>query len=99
MTTKHTPGPWAYSPQKGKPGHCNLAQVWRSDGKCLATLTSTKNEGEATADACLIAAAPDMLEALEKIAAFDDGSVICTAKFDEMAAIARAAIKKSKGEK
>lgn len=62
---KHTPGPWSFSPQKGKPGHCHMAQVWNSGGWALAQIEPTPDEAVATADAALIAAAPDLLEALK----------------------------------
>ena len=54
---------WTYSGQKGIPGHCHMAQVW-ANGKNLAEIEPTENEEEATANARLMAAAPDMLEAL-----------------------------------
>ncbi len=64
MSQQHTPSPWTYSPQSGTPGHCTLAQVWRPDGKSLTDLEPTADEAEATANARLIASAPDMLQAL-----------------------------------
>ena len=61
---KHTKGEWTYSQQRGKQGHCYAAQVWDDTGDCLATLRATENEEEATANAKLIASAPELLEAL-----------------------------------
>ena len=63
---KHTSGPWSFSPQKGKPGHCHMAQVWNSAGDALAQIEPTPDEAVATADARLIAASPTLLEALKE---------------------------------
>ena len=60
---KHTKGEWTYSQQRGKQGHCYAAQVWDDTGDCLATLRATENEEEATANAKLIASAPELLKA------------------------------------
>lgn len=60
----HTPGPWSSSEQRGDPGHCFVAQVWDSNGNALASVRPTKDERQSTVDARLIAAAPEMLEAL-----------------------------------
>ena len=74
-----TPGPWDWSPQKGKPGGSYLAQVWASDGDSLATLESRPNSTEASANARLIAAAgtaaselPDGYDPIEVIKALPD---------------------------
>ncbi len=64
----HTPGPWSSSPQKGRPGNCFMAQVWDRDGKALATIESAMPSAVATANARLIAAAPDLLRACKMVA-------------------------------
>ena len=99
-----TPGPWDWSPQKGKPGECYQAQVWRPDGDSLATIESGP---EANANARLVAAAPEMRAALHNLveAAEDAAEVlehnVCEADAqmlrDEMQA-ARKALRKAKGE-
>jgi len=61
-----TPGPWDYSPQDGPPGHCINAQVWNEDGDCVAVIESLPSVEEANANARLIAAAPDLLDASRK---------------------------------
>lgn len=61
----HTPGPWTYSGQSGIPKHCFVAQVWRPDGGVLADIEPTEQEEEATANARLIATAPELLAVLE----------------------------------
>ena len=60
----YTKGEWTFSPQQGKKGHCFQAQVWDSEGKNLATIEDTSDAQIATNNARLIAAAPDMYEAL-----------------------------------
>ena len=58
MNTKHTPGPWRFETQRGT---SKLARIWTDVGDI------TVNTGTATsANARLIAAAPDLLAALER---------------------------------
>lgn len=74
---KHTPGPWVYGEREPRTGRI---QVWSQDG--IAT-------GVAHAffepDAKLIAAAPALADALEKlVAAFEDENLPdCTAALKE----------------
>ena len=59
--TQHTPGPWRVAKQ-GELGTQQLP-ILRSDGKIIAAI---RNEG-GLADARLIAAAPELLEALKTL--------------------------------
>lgn len=59
MTTKHTPGPWCY--HKGSDPH-NQGQIY-SEATGATVAISYSDEGGA--NAALIAAAPEMLAALE----------------------------------
>ena len=64
--SKHTPGPWG---QRGTPIFevTSTNVVYDQDESAIAVLT---DRGHATfSNACLIAAAPDMLGKLEKVAA------------------------------
>lgn len=67
MSAKHTPGPWSvYAPQFG------FSAITEPDGKLIFGLAAgnakeRRGEAECAANARLIAAAPDMLEALERI--------------------------------
>ncbi len=58
-----------FSPQKGTPGHCMVAQVWK-DGKNLAEIVPTEDESEATQYARLFAAAPDLLTVCEEVSIY-----------------------------
>lgn len=64
MSISHTPGPWIVDPAEDVP----LAVIQDTpDGFGVAEIVAQGPEGEA--DARLIAAAPDMLEALQRIVA------------------------------
>ena len=58
--TEHTPGVWHTRPPQGR---ARLHGVFSDDNYCLAECMGQ----EATANARLIAAAPDMLEALQSM--------------------------------
>lgn len=62
-TNWHSPGPWTHSDQVGDKEHCFVAQVWDRSEVNLATLESTVDAREATANARLMAAAPELLVA------------------------------------
>ncbi|MBK8225401.1 MAG: hypothetical protein IPK73_30675 [Candidatus Obscuribacter sp.] len=61
-TTKHTPGPWSAHAQ----------EIIGNTGELIATieLTDGMDPGESYANARLIAAAPELLEALEGMSGF-----------------------------
>ncbi len=87
MTTKHTPGPWEVFDTicigvMSTPRECDVAHCSGHD--------SGRSRDEELANARLIAAAPDLLTALERILSYDDQV--------EGAEAARAAIAKAKGE-
>ena len=85
MNTKYTPGPWLIS--KCSCGHSRCKDYWVSSGSFC------QGSGFSEADALLISAAPDLLEACgEAIEAIADG--------DAQSAInaLRAAIAKALGE-
>jgi hypothetical protein len=62
MTTKHTPGPWTYE-QETKTIRSVPANYW------IATIDSYDGAINNAANAALIAAAPELLEALKEIVA------------------------------
>lgn len=88
----HTPGPWTVGISADNGIHCvdcedvEICEVWG------AVRDKVETE-ESAANARLIAAAPELLEALETAA-----EALEAAEFFEKAAMARAAIAKAKGE-
>jgi hypothetical protein len=86
MNTKHTPGPW-------KVGHLGLRVVGDvRHGGMHGALQSTVAECEREADARLIAAAPELLAALQRIVReFDCGRTPLATDLS----IARAALAKA----
>ena len=98
MTLKHTPGPWKrgiVSDSCSTGG--DIAYIWpESNGHTIARVQG----GNITANSLLISAAPDLLAALQRIAAgqemsgeFDHPDTV--RRYQE---IARAAISKATGE-
>jgi len=95
MTTDHTPGPWAWEDDYyGLTG--NGAAVLRYDPYEGMWLAFTNTEGRQDANARLIAAAPDLLAALEDLD-FCIGNGCGDASWDEACARMQAAIAKAKG--
>ena len=98
--TKHTPGPWVYE-SEGKNNH--LGKFCTEAGELICDFghdipyEGVPGNPPDFANAHLIAAAPDLLEALEAIVATWDGP-----KYNHFMAdnidLARAAIAKAKGQ-
>ena len=88
--TSHTPGPWNTQPDAVPPGHVQITVYADADGSRVATVFQEK------ANAHLIAAAPDLLAALEYALEFltanDDGEEDVVNRI----ASAKAAIAKAK---
>lgn len=90
MNTQHTPGPWAFDDQssplvysRANGGNPYIAQVFSySEGE------TGKLRPTAHADACLIAAAPDLLAALQHV--LDRATMPGFLRDEVKAAIARA---------
>lgn len=108
MTDKHTPGPWQF----GYEDHSGPEFIVSKSGKTVATLrwgcSCCKNTPENFLDmtpeergnARLIAAAPELLEALQQIAVLDAGvgNFKVSARVRKAANIARVAIAKAEGK-
>lgn len=108
---KHTPGPWVYFAKlSGSENHkgFNLAAEY---GKWLGDLTPMNNEDgdpseEAIANARLIAAAPELVEALERFCQIASGEPFdltdspksLVTRINENRNDARALLRKIKGE-
>ena len=89
--SKHTPGPWAI--RQEKEGWCRIyAPKDYYVGGEIAHYVSNAN-------ANLIAAAPDMLEALQSLIACDFGANGWTETAEQAAIKARTAVLKATGEK
>ena len=84
--SEHTPGPWSESPDG--------STIYGVDGVPVARIAAAGRPGDArSANARLIAAAPDMLEALELFQAARTSQELHAAL-----ALARPAIAKARGE-
>lgn len=64
MPKMHTPGPWTFDAQSAWVPWSGSIEILGADGQTIAWTTSGGNEGS---DAPILAAAPDMLAALESI--------------------------------
>lgn len=102
MKTKHTPGPWTVI---DKPGYY---QTIRTDNHVIADVRMIGGYPYNSGDAALIAAAPELLEALElaeqhlaamhQITSETYGPETLSQKYTESLDIIRTAIAKAKGE-
>lgn len=84
---KHTPGPWDE----------NNGRVFRGNSGSICILTDQHSFGEYRANARLIAAAPELLEALQSIIEIGKRNTE-NPKYDGYYDAARAAIAKATGE-
>ena len=89
--SKHTAGPWKNSGAIG-------AGIWITAPESqIAVVYGKGTTPEAVANADLVAAAPELLEALKKIAGLRDTWVYAADAANEAIAIARDAVKKAEG--
>ena len=95
--SKHTPGPWAVELPYGEPGVYVTAAPPRGTNPLICRMSGPVQTAEAVANARLIAAAPDLLAALENLRL---GVVnwISRGVSEEDLEAAEAAINKAKGE-
>jgi hypothetical protein len=95
MNTTHTQGPWDWHQSKNDDGTHNGSVIYLERpgmAHCVCKAPRYQTDEQWEADACLIAAAPDMLEALENLEN-DDGSIP-----DHAWKLVQDAISKAKGE-
>lgn len=100
MKTKFTPGPWS-SPEN-KSQYSNVRDLFNGNGQRFATIqfgspSREVTEDEIEANARLIAAAPEMYEALENILRLSIFKAHGTAYDQEQVEKARAALAKASG--
>lgn len=103
-TMKHTPGPWRVERQNGSP----TTGEWMIAGAKPGYLAEVRDCGSGCvkANASLIAAAPELLEALEEavacgmvpISSATEGGAAKYSRQAQVADMIRAAIAKAKGE-
>ena len=96
MDAKHTPGPWTVTPTL-----TGTLSINKTENVPIATVGGAGwhlGKETAEANARLIAAAPDLLAALEEIAAADSGAVEWHINDVWVGRIARTAIAKIKGK-
>lgn len=99
MTTQHTPGPWHARV------HSTYSHIWGPDGTKRGCIGSVNLHGDTSreereANARLIAAAPELLEALRRAWALVDSQIRCNAPTEnaiKLAADIRAAIARAEG--
>ena len=96
--TKHTEGPWVIEPDHrvGSITITHESQGLRSHVAVLPKMTLCEEHGMIEANARLIAAAPDLLEALEALT--EEAFVNMSGGRGHLIDDARAAIAKAKGE-
>jgi hypothetical protein len=104
--TKHTPGPWQFNEYS----HYTDFTIWGGDGS-FPIVTEFDDRGDhtvTTANARLIAAAPDLLAALQRAEALlriafnpgiDKNVTLCASSCQWAANEARLALAKAQGEK
>lgn len=93
MKTSHTPGPWVACPEVG--GEEQIGKVGTGpDGWLGVAQVFGDTPDEVSANTALIAAAPDLLAALEACLDYPDHNIGCETERE-----ARAAIAKATGEK
>lgn len=77
MSVKHTPGPWVDESELATPTSRQVSSFSRDGNRVLQVVVASSNLEE---DARLIAAAPELLDALEKIEQQLDYGQIDTAR-------------------
>lgn len=92
---KHTPGPWTVDTNGGGRFSNSIAAKVVASGLIADVSDWWYDVGQAEANAHLIAAAPDLLEALVELLPLADDEVSHT--YDNVLDIARAAIAKARG--
>lgn len=95
----HTPGPWSAKRQNGHLRASSRLHIFDSQFRVVTVMSgSMKNACSYEANARLIAAAPELLEALKSCAAVCAGQVFNKKGLIESLELARAAIAKATGE-
>jgi hypothetical protein len=97
MEAKHTPGPWEYDAESEQIIAPKCGYQWTAPPTIARIVSLDYDEDDGNAR--LIAAAPDLLEALRKIAAIEDKMFGGDwDEIEEARMVARAAIARATGE-
>lgn len=102
MTQKHTPGPWKVYERVSN--HDSDSWIKGPDGEQIASGIGHEDEPQQLANARLIAAAPELLEALQDLVGWGglatllDEGIRASVKGDRVWVNARAVIAKATGE-
>ena len=94
---KYTPGPWKYLPEYDEQHWTGSKSVYVDDGTNYHEICTTTRGGQEDANVLLIAAAPELLEALSNMTALAHAYVGDDPKGLALVAKATAAIFKAKG--
>ena len=103
MTSKHTPGPWILTDGGRFESSCVITTHLRLD-ESMASIEEVETDwiepfgSEQQANTLLIAAAPDLLEALKACAAICAGESMSKSSLVRALEMARSAITKATGE-
>jgi hypothetical protein len=101
MTEQHTPGPWVHAVKRSKVVGLPVVQAGTARSICNVAGFHVDDPvafmSECLANARLIAAAPELLQCAEKLAALDGGRGGRAFPTEEDCAFARAVIAKAKG--
>lgn len=99
---KHTPGPWKikkkFCAYRFFALHNYLIPVEHPNGGYIAYASANKFDANSRANARLIAAAPDMLKALERVYEYNKHFVCAEGLESELLEVIEKAIRKAKGE-
>ena len=100
---KHTPGPWdVYIHDEWSNYYGNISHNWQENGmnytRTIATILKYASEEERQANASLIAAAPELLEALQSCIKCLTMDSDMEEDFSPEITLAKNAIKKATGE-
>ena len=95
---KYTPGPWRYEPDEDIPGHKGPPRVVITDEVIGKHKRIFVDVAPMDANARLISAAPDLLEALEAVMDSHKTSNMSNGAIREAEEMARAAIAKAYGK-
>lgn len=78
MSTKHTPGPWKLEQHKTKKfPTCTEFEIWSQNTHITTIYEHVDDIAVDVANACLIAAAPDLLTTLERVYEAEDWPCGC----------------------